>query len=30
MLQELEIDTNVRGEKLQLEDFAKIANFLSR
>ena len=30
MLQELEIDANVRGEKLQLEDFAKIANFLSR
>ena len=29
MLQELEIDANVRGEKLQLEDFAKIANFLS-
>ena len=30
MLQELEIDVNIRGEKLQLEDFAKIANFLSR
>lgn len=30
MLQELEIDVNIRGEKLQLEEFAKIANFLSR
>ena len=30
MLQDLKIDVNIRGEKLTLEEFAKIANFLSR
>ena len=30
MLTQLELDKNVRGEKLKLEDFAKITNFLSR
>ena len=30
MLQDLKIDANIRGEKLTLEEFAKIANFLPR
>ena len=30
MLKQLELDKNIRGEKLKLEDFAKITNFLSR